>query len=136
MNYEEMLRAQENSGGIREAMPLGDFCRKQIDRKYKNVVELKPELTDSLVFAESLRRDQQTCLQLKDAHQLCYEMHEDSGGIYELELQSGNYQPLSQLLNENPAVVAERGFMDRFVESLMALTEKLHEMGVYHLRLF
>ena len=133
MNYEEMLRAQENSGGIREAMPLGDFCRKQIDRKYKNVVELKPELTDSLVFAESLRRDQQTCLQVKDAHQLCYEMHEDSGGIYELELQSGNYQPLSQLLNENPAVVAERGFMDRFVESLMALTEKLHEMGVYHL---
>jgi len=133
MNYEEMLRAQENAGGVREAMPLGQFCRKQVERKYKNVVELKPELTDSLVFAECLRRDQQACLAVKEAHQLCYELHEDSGGIYELELQSGNYQPLSMMLNENPAVVAERGFMDKLVEGLMDVLEKLHEAGVYHL---
>ena len=133
MNYEEMLKAQEGNGGNREEMLLGFFQRKQIDRKYKNVVVLKPELTDSLVFCEGLRRDQKLCMEVKDAHQLCYELREDSGGVYELELQSGNYQTLAQLLNENPAVVAVRDFIDQMTNALMELTEKLHEKGVYHL---
>ena len=133
MNYEEMLKAQEGNGGNREEMLLGFFQRKLIDRKYRNVVALKPELTDSLVFCEGLRNDQKLCMEVKDSHQLRYELHEDSGGIYELELEQGNYQTLSQLLNENPAMVAARGFLDQMTNALMDLTEKLHEKGVYHL---
>lgn len=133
MNYEEMLNAQEGVAQQQATLPLGVFYRKQIDKKYRHVVELKPWLADSLVFCDSLRRDQQLALSLKNPHQLRYELHEDSGGIYELEFQPGNYQTLAQLLSNNPAVVAEKNFIDETLAQLMDLTELLHEQGVYHL---
>ena len=133
MNYEEMLNAQEGVAQQQATLPLGIFYRKQIDKKYRHVVELKPWLADSPVFCDSLRRDQQLALSLKNPHQLRYELHEDSGGIYELEFQPGNYQTLAQLLSTNPAVVAEKNFIDETLAQLMDLTEQLHEQGVYHL---
>ena len=48
-----------------------------------------------------------------------YELHEDSGGLYELGLETGNYQTLSQLIFDNPAVVAQKGFVDQMVKSLI-----------------
>ncbi|MCR4603598.1 MAG: hypothetical protein K5683_08745 [Prevotella sp.] len=133
MNYEEMLNAQGNNPLNHEEIPLGEFYRKQVDQKYRNVVELKSDLTENLVFCEALRRDQQLSRQLDDPHQLKYELWEDSGGIYELELQAGSYQTLSKLLADNPAVVADRGFIEQIVTGLMELTEKLHERGIFHL---
>ena len=133
MNYEEMLSAQEGVATHREPLHLGAFYRKQVDRKYRFVVELRPELADSLVFCEGLRRDQQTAKDISDSHQLHYELHEDSGGIYELELQTGSYQTLAQLLDSQPAIVAQKGFVSNSINTLMDLTEQLHERGIYHL---
>ena len=128
-----MLNAQEGVAQHSEQTPLGIFCRKQIDRKYKSVIALKPELADSLVFCEALRRDRQASADISDAHQMRYELHEDSGGVYELELQSGHYQTLAQLLSNEPAVVAEKNFIGQTVKALAELTEKLHEKGIFHL---
>jgi serine/threonine protein kinase len=133
MNYEEMLKQQDGVAQHKEVLPLGTFYKKLIDGKYRNVVELKPELADSLVFCDGLRHDQQLAAGLKSPYQLRYELHEDSGGIYEMELQPGNYQTLAQLLESNPAIVAERGFVDNFISNLIDITEQLHEKGVYHL---
>ena len=133
MNYEEMLNAQDGVAQHQESLPLGVFYRKQIGNKFRHVVDLKAWLTDSLVFCDGLRRDQQLALSLKSARQLRYELHEDSGGIYELELQPGNYQTLAQLLDANPAVVAQKGFIEQTLSGLMDLTEELHNQGVYHL---
>ena len=133
MNYEEMLNAQEGVAQHQEQLPLGTFYRKQIDRKYRNVVELKHELADSLVFCQGLRSDQQVAAELDDSHQLRYDLKEDSGGIYELELQQGSYQTLAQLLNSDPAILASKGFIDQTVADLMELTQKLHERGIFQL---
>ena len=54
MNYEELVNSQESMAARREPMPFGFFYRKQIDRKYRYVVELRPDLTDSLFFGEVL----------------------------------------------------------------------------------
>ena len=133
MNYEEMLHAQDGTAQHREQLPLGTFYRKLIDRKYRHVVELKPSLTDSLGFCDALRRDQQASMEVNNAHQLHYELHEDSGGIYELELQPGSYQTLAQLLDEEPAIVAAKGFVEDTVRTLIDLTEELHKKGIYQL---
>lgn len=133
MNYEEMLKAQESSAAQGEQTPLGSLFRKQDDRKFRCMLELRADLSDSLVFCESLRRDQKLTIGINDPHQMHYELHEDSGGIYELELEMGSYQTLSQLLNANPAVVAQKGFKFQTVDALMTFVEQLHGQGVYHL---
>jgi len=132
MNFEEMLNAQEGLVPKREKLPFGDFYRKQIDGKYRFVVELKSSLTDSIVFCEALKKEQQWSQKQRDK-QLHYELHEDSGGIYELGLEPGSYQTLSQLLFENPAVVAQKGFVDQLVSALIDYASKLHSEGIYHL---
>lgn len=128
MNYEEMLNAQR-----REQLPLGTFYRKTEDRKYHYVIELKPELSGSAAFCEALQRDQKTASLVNNSHQLGYEVTEQDGAARELVFQSGIYLTLAQLLNNNPAVVAGRGFIDKSIESMMELTEKLHAQGIYHL---
>ena len=124
MNYEEMLNAQDGVAVHREQMPLGAFYRKQIDRKYRYVVDFRPELADSLLFCEGLRHDQQTAKDISDSHQLRYELHEDSGGVYEIELQPGSYQTMAQLLEAQPSVLAQKGFVSNTIDALMALTEQ------------
>lgn len=127
------MNAQEGVAQSQEQLPLGTFYRKQIDRKYRNVVELKHELVDNLVFCQGLRRDQKSVAEVNDAHQLRYDLKEDSGGIYEIEIQQGSFQTLAQLLNSNPAILASKGFVDQTVTGLMDLTQKLHEQGIFHL---
>lgn len=133
MNFEEMLNAQEGVNNHQEKMPLGTFFRKQIDRKYRYVVSLKPELTDSIVFCEALKKEQQWSLTRREKPQLHYELHEDSNSLYELELEAGNYQTLAQLLDANPAIVADTNFVRQTVNELMDYTAKLNHDGVQHL---
>lgn len=115
-------------------MPIGTFYKKRIEGKYRNVVELRSDLTNSRVFCEALRRDQQLGEDMDKAFQLTYKLNEDSGGIYELELQGpGNIQTLLQLLQSTPAVVAQKGFLDQTIQELMVAAETLNEQGIYHL---
>jgi hypothetical protein len=133
MNYEEMLNSQEGVAQHIGQTPLGMFYKKLKDGKYRNVIDLKPELTDSLVFCDSLRRDQQAAPTIDSPRQLKYELHEDSGGIYELELQPGNFLTLAQMLDSTPYVVAQKGFIADTINDLFDYAEALHERGIYQL---
>ncbi len=134
MDYQEMLNARDGASTQKENIAVGTFYKKRIESKYRNVVELRPELTNSLLFCEGLKRDQQQTNDLRDSFQLHYTLNEDSSGIYELELQGpGNIQTLSQLLLNTPAVVAQKGFIEQTIGGLMAAAETLHEKGIYHL---
>ena len=133
MNYEEMLNAQDGAATHREELPLGVFYKKLIDRKYRNVLELKPLLADDVVFCEGLKTDQRLTAAFTGRQQLHYELHEDSSGVYELEVEQGNYQTFAQLLDSTPAVLARSGFIDHTVRSLFDVATRWHEQGVYYL---
>lgn len=133
MNYDEMLNAREGgTQGIVE-LPLGALYKKKIEGKYHNVIELKPDLAEDLLFCEGLRRDQRTVKTVNHPQQLQYELWEENGVISELEFQSGNYLTLDQLLRDDPSVVARPGFMENAIKGMMELTEQLHSQGIYHL---
>jgi len=87
MNFEEMLNSQDGAATHREQLPFGVFYKKLIGRKYRNVLELKPELADSMVFCEALKNEQRITSAMTNRQQLHYELHEDSGGVYELEIE-------------------------------------------------
>ena len=88
MNFEEMLNVQEGQKPHRESTPLGSYYRRQVDGKYRYVIELRPELTDSIVFCEALKQEQQWSVRQRGKQQLHYEVHQDSNDqLYELELE-------------------------------------------------
>jgi len=95
MNFEEMLENREGVATHKESLPMGTFYKKLIDKKYRNVLELSSELTDSIVFCEALKADAKFTDTLHAEGQLHFTPKEDSNGIYELELEQGSYQTLS-----------------------------------------
>lgn len=133
MNYDEMLDHRDGMATHQEKLPLGMFYKKLIDKKYRNVVELRSELTDSIVFCEALKADAQFTAGVQHRGQLHFALKEDSSGVYEIELEQGSYQTLSQLLDSNPAVVAGKDYIDRVVEQLAQQLRLLHERQVYQL---
>ena len=128
-----MLNAQEELKPRSEKLPIGDFYRTQIDSKYHFVVKLKPSLTDSIAFCEALKKDEQWSLHQRTRQQLHFGVKENNGTVSELEVETGNWQTLSQLLFASPAIVAQKGFVDQLVTTLMDYATKLHAEGVYHL---
>ncbi len=133
MNYEELLTMRDGGVIHREETPLGLFCKKLIDRKYRNVVVLKPSLVDSIVFCEGLKSDLQNTSAIMANGQLHYEIHSDSGGFYELELEQGNFTTFAQLIDSTPAVVTESNFIKQTTDALFDIAGLLHERGIYHL---
>ena len=127
-----MLNAQDGATHRGQVL-LGVYYKKLIDKKYRNVIELKPQLTNDLVFCEGLKTDQQRTSAITAAGQLHYVLHSDSSGIYELEMEQGNFVTFAQLIENNPAVVATPDYIDNTVRSLMVLTEHLHNDGILHL---
>ena len=134
MNFEELLNVQEGQKPHRESTPLGSYYRRQVDGKYRYVIDLRPELTDSIVFSEALRQEQQWAVRQRGKNQLHYNLHQDSGGLlYEVELEQGHFLTLRSLLEQNPAAVAGKDFVDNIVMPLIEYGSTLNEAGVLHL---
>ena len=134
MNFEELLNVQEGQKPHRESTPLGSYYRRQVDGKYRYVIDLRPELTDSIVFSEALKQEQQWAARQRGKNQLHYNLHQDSGGLlYEVELEQGHFLTLRSLLEQNPAAVAGKDFVDNIVMPLIEYGSTLNEAGVLHL---
>ena len=134
MNFEELLNVQEGQKPHRESTPLGSYYRRQVDGKYCYVIDLRPELTDSIVFCEALKQEQQWAVRQRGKNQLHYNLHQDSGGLlYEVELEQGHFLTLRSLLEQNPAAVAGKDFVDNIVMPLIEYGSTLNEAGVLHL---
>lgn len=131
MNYEEMLDSREGVATHHEDLPIGTFYKKLIEKKYRYVVEIRPELVDCIVFCEALKADAILTDTLVHPAQLHFKIKEDSSGIYEIELDSGNYQSFEQLLTQNPAVVTGKDYIDHVISQLASVLKCLHEQNVY-----
>ena len=132
MNFEEMINAREGSMH-RETTLIGELHRKQVDGKYHHVVDLNPSLIDSIVFCEALKSDVEWSAKRMEKQQLHGLLHGDSNGVYEIELEAGSFLTLESLLKSNPAIVAQKGFIDEVFTSLVEYLDVLHAEGIYQL---
>ena len=131
MEFEEKLEMIDGITLNREETNLGTFYKKLIDKKYRNVISLKQELTDNVVFCESLKANAAMAGQLKHPNLLQFKLNEEEGGVHEIELEQGNYQTFHQLLTINPAVVATKDYIDNVVKQTASMLRQLHEHNVY-----
>lgn len=132
MNFEEILNSR-GASAHREKMPLGEFYRKQVDGKYCYVIDLKPVLVDNVKFCEALKTNIEWAAHRHEKQQVHGELHEDSSGIYEIEMETGNFQTLASVLASNPTIVVQKGFIDEIFTSLTEYLGKMHAEGVYQL---
>ena len=51
MNYEELLSARDSEKNNFNQLMLGKISKREVDGKYINVVDIKKELTDNILFS-------------------------------------------------------------------------------------
>ena len=133
MNYEELLAARNEGQKHQVMQPIGGFYREQVDGKWRCVVDIRPELNQNIAFSKALQAECEKNATLVDKHQIHFTaVKNDAGDVERLELELGNYQTFEQLLMDNPAIVAEKGFMDTVMESLVEATSYLHSQQLHH----
>ena len=134
MNYEEMLAAKNEGKLNKTLLPIGEYYRIQIDGKFRAVVSIRQELNSSIVFSGALKTECERNKTLVNRYQLHYTpVMNENGEVEQLELEAGVFLSMEQLLNENPAVVAEKGFIDNTLQALVDITTYLHSQGIRHI---
>ena len=134
MNYEEMLAAKNDGKLNKTPLPIGEYYRVQIDGKYRAVIRVRPELNSSIAFSGALKTECERNKTLVNRYQLHYTpVINENGEVEQLDVEAGVFLSMEQLLNENPAVVAEKGFIDNTLQALVDITTYLHSQGIRHI---
>ena len=134
MNYEELLATRDSRKTVKVRIPFGTFYKRLIDGKYSNFVEFDDELSDNIAFKDCVRRECSLVASLTDKHQLHFTPNINEEGdetVYAVAVEPGNYITAEQLLNETPAVVAQKEFINTTISDLATLLIALNEQGVY-----
>ena len=133
MNFEEMLAAKNEGKLNKTSLPIGEYYRVQIDGKFRSVINIRPDSDSSIAFSGALKTECERNKTLANKHQLHYTpVVNEKGEIEQLEVEQGVFLSMEQLLNENPAVVAEKGFIDNTLQALVDITTYLHGQGIQH----
>ena len=80
MNYEELLESRNGAAMGKESMPFGQFYKKMVNGKYENVVDLRNDLKDSLLFCDAITADSEHSKKFNHKHQLPFTLTTDSAG--------------------------------------------------------
>ena len=129
------MLAAKNDGKLNKTLlPIGEYYRVQIDGKYRAVIRVRPELNSSIAFSGALKTECERNKTLVNRYQLHYTpVINENGEVEQLDVEAGVFLSMEQLLNENPAVVAEKGFIDNTLQALVDITTYLHSQGIRHI---
>lgn len=133
MNYEELLAARNSGKGNKSRMAIGSYYREQVDGKWRGMVDIHPELNSNMAFSKGLKTECERNKTLANHRQIHFTPVVENGEVRRLELELGHFQTFEQLLLDNPAVVAEKGFIDKVLTSLVDITSYLHQQGIKHI---
>ena len=125
MNYEELLESRNGAAMAKQPLPFGWMHKKLLEGKYVNVVDLRDDLKDSLVFTDALVTEAEQNKTLTDSRQIHFTTLNDSAGLYGVAVE-GHFRTYAQLLAEQPAII------NNTIKGLLQLTAFLHEKGIYH----
>ena len=132
MNYEELVTARNEGKLHKTVLPIGDYYREKVDGKWRGVVDIRPELHRLMAFTKAIARECEANRTLTNKHQIHFAPLMSGDEVTRLELEVGNFEPLEQLLKDDPAVVAEKSFADNVFAGLVDVTGFLHQRGIRH----
>jgi signal transduction histidine kinase len=118
MNYEELLESRNGAAMAKQPLPFGWMHKKLLEGKYVNVVDLRDDLKDSLVFTDALVTEAEQNKTLTDSRQIHFTTLNDSAGLYGVAVE-GHFRTYAQLLAEQPAIVAQKNFINNTIKADM-----------------
>ena len=132
MNYEELMLARDAKTLNLGKLPIGNVYKQLIDRKYTNIVKIKPSLVNNCVFGGDVDYECKVNQTIKDRHQLHFTPISKDDNIIALKVEMGSFQTVESLLSNNPAVVASHHFSPDTISDLLDFTDVLHQKKIYH----
>ena len=132
-DFEELIWTRNARKTTRVRTPYGYFYKRLIDGRFCNFVEFHDELTDNLMFTKGVETEYEATKSISDRHQLHFTLNETDEGVFAIAVETGQFLTIGQLLNENPAIVAQGDFLDHTIRDLFSFTSLLNEKGIYHL---
>lgn len=129
MNYEELVNGLENNGGKSVGMPVGVLRKQRVDMKFVNVVTLHEWLAKDAIFLSQLRNGISDIAENKNEYQIPFALNDENT---ELRLDCGNIISIAQLLNENPAICADKAFINGLFSQIVEWGSDSSQRGVYH----
>ena len=133
MNYEELLESRNGAAMAKQTIPFGVMYKKMVDGKYNNVIDLRPDLIDSLIFNDAIATEAEQNKSINDNRQMHFKTATDSSGLYGVNVEQGGFRTFEQLLADNPSIVATPNFVNNTIKNLLELTSALHDKGIYHI---
>lgn len=133
MNFEELIKIRNARETTCIRTPYGYFYKRLIDGRFYNYVEFHDELTDSLVFSKGVQEEYEATKKITDRHQLHFTPNEGDDGLFAIAVEVGHFLTIGQMLNDNPAIVAQNDFLERTIRDLFRFVILLNEQGIYHL---
>ena len=133
MNFEELIEIRNARKTTCIRTPYGYFYKRLIDGRFYNYVEFHDELTDSLVFSKGVQEEYEATKKITDRHQLHFTPNEGDDGLFAIAVEVGHFLTIGQMLNDDPAIVAQNDFLEQTIRELFKFTILLNEQGIYHL---
>jgi len=133
MNFEQLIETRDARKTTRIRTPYGYFNKRLIDGRFSNFVEFHDELADNLLFSKGVQAEYEATKKITDRHQLHFTPNEGDDGIFAIAVEVGHFLTIGQMLNDNPAIVAQNDFLERTIRDLFRFVILLNEQGIYHL---
>jgi len=132
ISYEQLVESRDAQTQKVARTPLGNVYKKQIDKKFANVLILNTKLLDNPLFSRDLGYEAQAAANLGIEGKLAFSAISQNGQVKGLRLKTSAFTSFENLLTETPAVVAQNNFVDRTVSQILDLAEQLHSQDIYH----
>ncbi len=130
MNYEELLAAKNNGKLNAAQWPIGEYYRSKIEGKYRGIVDIRQELHQNIVFTKALQEACDASRHLVNHHLLHFDVVTEGDEIHRLIVETGTFVSFENMLNDTPAIVAEKDFILNTLKDLVETATYLHEKGI------
>ena len=131
MNFEELVSANEITQEKGIQLPYGCFVRKYSDKKYFHIVKLREDLLSDDSFTGGLETECRNLPTLNGEFQIRFVCMKSGSGAEILRLERGHYGVVSQMLNENPSLIAQKDWLKNVIKNTAAALQFLHSHHVW-----
>ena len=132
INYRQLVDSRDARTQKVACTPLGNVYKKQIDKKYTNVLKIREDILENIVLRGDVEYECNINPTLDIPGQIHFSAIKDEGEVLGLKTDNGNFLSLKNLLSENPAIVAQNHFVDDIVDGVLNITAELHKRNIFH----
>ena len=131
MNFEELVTANEINQEKGIQLPYGCFVRKYDDKKCSYIVKLREDLLSDNAFVGGLEAECNNLPALNSEFQIKFMCLKSDSGQEIFRLERGHYNIISQMLNENPSLIAQKDWLRNIIKSTASALQFLHRHHVW-----